>query len=113
MAESSRLAVEKAIPWLLRWKGSKRVVGIPCFLPGCPTVVERHSEGSGRQPQYCTTKHRIRAHNHRQDLLAEIRDIEAKLALPPRQTRGFNRGEARSDLRYLRLCLAAYRVTEN
>lgn len=107
MQDWSHLDLGVRLPWLTRWKGSQRIVGLPCFLPGCRRTVGRSSRG--RPKLYCTDKHRLEAHTRRVALVEAIEAIEAVLRQPQHLTRGLNRDQARSDLKYLDVCLAAYR----
>lgn len=109
MVQRSDLDLSTLAPWLKRWKGSQRIVGLPCFLPGCRRTVER-AQGAGRRRLYCSDKHRLEAHSRRGDLMDAAGAIRSELAKPAAQTRGFDRDQARSDLKYLETCLAAYRA---
>jgi hypothetical protein len=98
----------KRVPWLWRWKNSRRVTGIACFLPDCLTVVPRTTRG--RQQWYCTAEHRNRARHRRTTLERVIRDLEETLQNTAERTPGVDRRKLESDLRYLRVCLLAYVV---
>lgn len=104
---STSTPLGERLPILMRWKGSRRIVGVPCFLPGCSTVVPRRSD-RGPQDLYCCTKHGRQARTDQGRIVAEIERIERVLSTTPRNTRGVDRRELEGDLRYLRICLAAY-----
>jgi hypothetical protein len=94
------------------WKGNRQVVGIPCLLPECPTIVPRRT-GVGRQAWYCNPRHREDARSRRRDLAATISGLEAALATTRKGTRGVDRRELQADLRYLQVCLLGYAIPED
>lgn len=95
------------LPWLVRGDARRRHVGVACLLPDCRKVVPR-TGGRGRQPWYCSEKHRAEARRRREGLLKDIARLEHTLAATPMKTAGVDRRALESDLRYLRGVLAAY-----
>jgi hypothetical protein len=70
-------------------------------------VIHRQPSERGAPRWYCD-RHRRTAATRRTQLLDEIERIEQLLGNTPAYTRGIDRPGLVSDLRYLRLALAAY-----
>jgi len=101
--DEARSFLALRLPWMLRWRGSSRFVGVPCLLPECRKNVARTSRG--RQAWFCCPSHRDTAQARREALTAEIEAIEQLLLVDRRAAYGQDRRAREADLRYLRQVL--------
>ena len=101
-----------ALPWLVRWRGGRQLIGLACLLPDCPKIVPRYSEERGAAKWFCSPAHRREAADRRGQLVEHIAKIRGTLDNTPLNTPGVDRRALESDLAYLGRALAAYPLVE-